>query len=124
MDDINILIKYYTVKKLDDDEIKELRLSAIKFIESKSLTDDEKLSVLKSLKSILDDIGQSFIGVNNITTRWMYNKQHRSQLSYNLQHDGRYQKYFNMRNKCFTKSTDHYKIPTLMEKVLKNLNGL
>ncbi len=69
MDDINILIKYYTVKKLDDDEIKELRLSAIKFIESKSLTDDEKLSVLKSLKSILDDIGQSFIGVNNITTR-------------------------------------------------------
>ena len=104
MDDINILIKHYTVKKLEENEINELRLSAIKFLESKSLNDDEKLAVLKSLKNILEDSKQSSIGINDITARWMYNKQHRAQLSYNLQHNGRYQKYFNMWNKCFTKS--------------------
>lgn len=38
------------LKNWKNDEIKELRLSAIKFIESKRLTDDEKLPVLNSLK--------------------------------------------------------------------------
>lgn len=53
MEDIEILIKHYTIKKLEEDEIKKLRLSAIKFLESKSLNDDEKLAVLKTLKNIL-----------------------------------------------------------------------
>ena len=86
MDDPDILINHYSIKKLDKYEIKDLRLSAIKFIENKRLSDTEKLSVLKTLKNILEESGQSSIGINNITARWIYNKQHRPQLSYNLQH--------------------------------------
>ena len=60
--------------------------SAIKFIENKRLNDTEKLPVLKTLKNILEESGQSSIGINDITARWMYNKQHKPQLSYELQH--------------------------------------
>lgn len=124
MEDIDILINHYTVKKLEDDEIKELRLSAIKSIESKSLKDYEKISVLNSLKNILEDSEQSSIGINDITARWMYNKQYRAQLSYNLQHGVDTKSILICGINVSQIPTDHYEIPDLMEKVLKNLNGI
>ena len=124
MDDINTLIRHYTIEKLDIGEIKELRLSAIKFIESKSLNDNEKLSVLKTLKNILEDSRQSSIGINDITARWMYNKQHRPQLSYNLQHGVDTKSILICGINVSQSPTDHYEIPALMEKILKNLNGI
>lgn len=124
MEDINTLINHYAIKKLKQDEIKELRLSAIKFIESKSLNDNEKLSVLKTLKNILEESEQSSIGINDITARWMYNKQHRAQLSYNLQHGVDTKSILICGINVSQSPTDHYEIPALMEKVLKNLNGI
>ena len=41
----------------------------------------EKLEVLKTLKSILEESKQSSIGINDSLARWMYNKQHKAQLS-------------------------------------------
>ena len=58
MEDIYILIKHFTTKKLNEEEIKELRESAIKFLESKNLNDSEKLSILKTLKEILEESKQ------------------------------------------------------------------
>ena len=88
------------------------------------LNDNEKLSVLKTLKNILEDSGQSSIGINDITARWMYNKQHRPQLSYNLQHGVDTKSILICGINVSQSPTDHYEIPALMEKVLKNLNGI
>ena len=54
------------------------------FLNSKSLNDEEKVEVLKTLKSILEESKQSSIGINDSLTRWRYNKQHKAQLSYNV----------------------------------------
>ena len=99
-------------------------MSAIKFIKSKSLNDDEKLSVLNTLKIILEDSGQSSIGINDITARWMYNKQYRPQLSYNLQHGVDTKSILICGINISQSPTDHYEIPALMEVILKNLNGI
>ena len=81
MEDIKILIKHFTKGKLSNEEISDLRLSAQNFLNSKSLNDYEKLEVLKTLKSILEESKQSSIGINDSLARWMYNKQHKAQLS-------------------------------------------
>ena len=87
MDDINILIDHFTKKELNDEEISNLRFSAQKFLSSKNLRDHEKIEVLNTLKQILEESKQSSIWVlTDSMARWMYNKQHRPQLSYNLQH--------------------------------------
>lgn len=124
MEDIYILIKHFTTKKLNEEEIKELRESAIKFLESKNLNDSEKLSILKTLKEILEESKQKSIGINDITARWMYNKQHRAQLSYNLQHGVDTKSILICGINVSQSPTDHYEIPALMDKVLKNLNGI
>ena len=81
MEDIKILIKHFTKEKMSDEEISDLSLSAQNFLNSKSLNDYEKLEVLKTLKSILEESKQSSIGINDYLARWMYNKQHKAQLS-------------------------------------------
>ena len=81
MEDIDILIKHFTIEKLSEEEILDLRLSAQNFLNSKNLKDDEKVEVLKTLKIILKESKQSSIGINDSLARWMYNKQHRPQLS-------------------------------------------
>ena len=53
MDDIDNLIKHYTIEKLDNETIKDLRLSAQNFIFSENLTDNEKIETLYTLKEIL-----------------------------------------------------------------------
>ena len=67
-------------------KIKEFRFSAQKFIHSDKLEDYEKVHVLETLKEILQQSKQSSIAINDITAKWMYNKKHRPQISYNLQH--------------------------------------
>ena len=69
MDDLNTLINHYTVKSLSEKEIEDLRESAQKFINSDDLDDEEKLSVLYSLKDILEESEQSSIGINDETAR-------------------------------------------------------
>ena len=78
MDDIDNLIKHYTIEKLDAETIKDLRLSAQNFIFSENLTDNEKIETLYTLKEILPKNKQSSIGINDITAKWMYNKQHKT----------------------------------------------
>ena len=59
MEDIDILIKHFTIEKLSEEEILDLRLSAQNFLNSKNLKDDEKVEVLKTLKIILKESKQS-----------------------------------------------------------------
>ena len=54
----------------------------------------------------------------------MYNKQHRAQLSYNLQHGVDTKSILICGINVSQSPTDHYEIPALMDKVLKNLNGI
>ena len=86
MKDIEILLKHFTEEKLSDKEISDLRDSAQKFLHSNKLLDHEKIDILNTLKEILDESEQSSIAINDKTARWMYNKQHNAQLSFNLQH--------------------------------------
>lgn len=67
-------------------------------------------------KNIFEDIGQSSIGINDITAYWMYNKQHRAQLSYNLQHGVDTKSILICEINVSQSPTDHYEIPVLMEK--------
>ena len=124
MDDLNTLINHYTVKSLSEEEIEDLRESAQKFINSDALDDEEKLSVLYSLKNILEESEQSSIGINDETARWMYNKKHRPQLSFNLQHGVDTKSNLICGINISQSPTDHYEIPALMDKILKNLNGI
>ena len=75
-------------------------------------------------ENILEESEQSSIGINDITARWMYNKQHKTQLSYNLQHGVDTKSILICGINVSQSPTDHYEIPALMEKVLKNLNGI
>lgn len=121
MDDINTLINHFTKEKLDEEEIDKLRFSAQKFLYSKNLKDFEKVEVLKTLKSILEDSEQSSIGINDSMARWMYNKQHRPQLSYNLQHGVDADSILICGINISQSPTDHYEIPSLMDKILNNI---
>ena len=111
----------FTKEELSNEAIKELRQSAQKFLFSKNLNDDEKIYVLKTLKKILEESEQSSIGINDITARWMYNKQHRPQLSYNIQHGVDVESLLICGINVSQSPTDHYEIPSLMDKVLYNI---
>ena len=124
MNDIHTLIKHFTIEKLDDEKIKELRLSAQEFLYSKSLNDNEKVHVLKTLKEILEKSQQSSIGINDYMARWMYNKQHRPQLSYNLQHGVDVKTNLICGINISQSPTDHYEIPEMVDKILLNLDGI
>ena len=124
MDDIDNLIKHYTIEKLDDETIKDLRLSAQNFIFSENLTDNEKIETLYTLKEILTKSKQSSIGINDITAKWMYNKQHRKQISFNLQHGVDVKTNLICGINVTRNPTDHYEIPALMENIITNLNGI
>ena len=121
MEDIDILIKHFTIEKLSEEEILDLRLSAQNFLNSKNLKDDEKIEVLKTLKIILKESKQSSIGINDSLARWMYNKQHRPQLSYNVQHGVDVDSIMICGVNVSLSPTDHYEIPALMDVVLNNI---
>ena len=52
MEDIDILIKHFTIEKLSEEKILDLRLSAQNFLNSKNLKDYEKVEVLKNIKCL------------------------------------------------------------------------
>ena len=124
MKDIKILLKHFTEEKLPDEEISDLRDSAQKFLHSNKLLDHEKIDVLNTLKEILEESEQSSIAINDETARWMYNKQHKPQLSFNLQHGVDTKSNLICGINLSQSPTDHYEIPALMEKVLNNLNRI
>ena len=81
-----------------------MRFSAQKFLSSKNLKDHEKIEVLNTLKQILEESKQSSIWVlTDSMARWMYNKQHRPQLSYNLQHGVDVESIINLWNQYISK---------------------
>ena len=123
MKDIEILLKHFTEEKLSDKEISDLRDSAQKFLHSNKLLDHEKIDILNTLKEILDESEQSSIAINDETARWMYNKQHKPQLSFNLQHGVDTKSNLICGINLSQSPTDHYEIPSLMDKVLQKYSN-
>ena len=124
MKDIDLLIKHYTKKELSEDEFNKLRESAQDFINNVNFTVDEKIEILKMLKEILENSNQTSIGINDETARWMYNKKHKKQLSFNVQHAVDSKSVLICGVNVTQSPTDHYQIPDLMEISLDNLCGV
>ena len=69
--DIHLLIKHYMVEELTKKEIKQLRITAKKFLYNKYLTDEEKIEILFQWYDKLDLTGQKSIPLYDIDARLM-----------------------------------------------------
>lgn len=123
MKQIDLLLNHFCKEELTEDEIKKLSRPMKKFLKNKKFNEIEKIEILLSLKDILKESGQSSIAINDYTARWMYNKQGKAQLSFNIQSAADSTTKLICGINVSQSPTDHYEIPELMEIVIENLEG-
>lgn len=123
MKQIEILLNHFCKEELTEDEIKKLPRSVKKFLKNKKFNEIEKIEILLTLRDILEESGQSSIAINDWTARWMYNKQGKAQLSFNIQSAVDSSTKLICGANVSQNPTDHYEIPEIMEIVIENLEG-
>ena len=123
MKQIEILLNHFCKEELTEDEIKKLPRSVKKFLKNKKFNEIEKIEILLTLRDILEESGQSSIAINDWTARWMYNKQGKAQLSFNIQSAVDSSTKLICGSNVSQNPTDHYEIPEIMEMVIENLEG-
>lgn len=122
--DIHLLIKHYMVEELTKKEIKQLRITAKKFLYNKYLTDEEKIEILFQWYDKLDLTGQKSIPLYDIDARLMKVKdkgQIYKKWAYNIQVCVDNKSKLICAVNAVQYPTDHYQIPALMDQALENL---
>ena len=124
-DDVKILIKYYSNKLVDMDELDDLRLPARKFLNRGDLSNKEKLEYLNKILERFNETKANTIPVNDINSIHLYNKDGNSDVGYNIQTA------VDSESKMFVglivsqKATDHHQFPMNNDiKSIKNMGVL
>jgi transposase len=109
-------------KYLNDKNNDKVRESVYKILVDKNKSVKEKIHFLNDLKDVLNESGQSSVGVHCKDARWMKNKKDRIELAFNIQACVDYQSKLIVNLNAVQDPTDHNQLIPQMQKVLWTLN--
>ena len=120
-DDVEVLIRYYSSKLVEPEELEALRFPARRFINREDMSNKEKLVYLTKILKRFDETGANTIPVNDIDAIHIYNKQGLADVGYSVQTA------VDNESKLFVSlivsqnATDHYQLPEIMDKSIINM---
>ena len=120
-EDVEILIDYYSGKLVDYEQLGSLRFSARKIINRTDKSNKEKLKYLNDIMKRFDETGANTIPVHDMESIHIYNKQRNPDVGYNLQTAVDSSSKMFMSLIVSQKATDHYQLPDIMNKSIKNM---
>ena len=120
-EDVEILIDYYSSKLVDNEQLDALRLPARKIINRTDMSNKEKLKYLNDIMKRFDETGANTIPVHDMESIHIYNKQGNPDIGYNLQTAVDSSSKMFMALIVSQKATDHYQLPDIMNKTIKNM---
>jgi hypothetical protein len=120
-EDVEILIDYYSGKLVDYEQLGSLRFPARKIINRTDKSNKEKLKYLNDIMKRFDETGANTIPVHDMESIHIYNKQGNPDVGYNLQTAVDSSSKMFMSLIVSQKATDHYQLPEIMNKSIKNM---
>ena len=120
----NILINYYNGVKIEEEILDKLHKPAKNLIENTKLSDKEKLEKLYDIKTQFTLTGQDKIPMNDIEARKMKGKKGNFYIAYNVQSAVDYDTKLICAVNVTQSPTDHYELPQIADKAIKNLGKI
>ncbi len=117
-----ILLQYYKGLPIDSEELEKLHKPAKRILEYKKLSDDDKLELLYEIETQFTFTGQDKIPVNDINARFMKGKKGNFLIAYNLQSAVDYDTKLICAINITQNPTDHYELPEIADKAIRNIN--
>ena len=120
----NILINYYNGVKIEEEILDKLHKPAKNLIKNTKLSDKEKLEKLYDIKTQFTLTGQDKIPMNDIEARKMKGKKGNFYIAYNVQSAVDYDTKLICAVNVTQSPTDHYELPQIADKAIKNLGKI
>lgn len=117
-----ILLQYYKGLPVNQEKLAKLHKPAKKILENKKLKDEDKLELLYDIETQFTFTGQDKIPVNDIEARFMRGKKGNFLIAYNIQSAVDYDTKLICAINITQNPTDHYELPEIAEKAIKNIN--
>lgn len=117
----DLLLEYYKGDNTDLKILEELHKPAKKFMNNQRLTDNEKISLLKRIKNEFKTTDQDKIPINDIEARKMKGKKGNFKIAYNVQSAVDCKSKLICGITVSQNPTDHYEIPSIVNKVINNI---
>ena len=117
-----ILEKYFKGIQIDEESLKKLNKPAKKILENKKINTSKKLELIYDIKTQLTLTGQKKIPVNDIEARFMKGKKGNFLVAYNVQSAVYYDTKLICAINVTQNPTDHYELPEIADKAIKNMN--
>lgn len=117
-----ILIDYYEGYPVDPETLEKLHKPAQRILNKKDMSDEDKLELLYNIETQFTFTGQSKIPVNDIEARFMKGKKGNYMVAYNIQSAVDYNTKLICAINVTQNPTDHYELPEISKKAIKNIN--
>lgn len=113
---------YYKGYNISSENLEKLHKPAQRILEKKDMSDEDKLELLYDIKTQFTFTGQDKIPVNDIEARFMKGKKGNYMVAYNIQSAVDYDTKLICAINITQSSTDHYELPEISKKAIRNIN--
>ena len=117
-----ILIDYYEGRPISPEILEELHKPAQRIYDNENMSVEDKLELLYSIKTQFTFTNQKKIPVNDVEARFMKGKKGNFMVAYNIQSAVDYDTKLICAINVTQNPTDHYELPEIAEKTIKNIN--
>ena len=116
------MVDYYEGRPIDSESLEKLHKPAQRLLEKKDMDDEDKLELLYGIETQFTFTGQDRIPVNDIEARFMKGKKGNFMVAYNIQSAVDYDTKLICAINVTQNPTDHYELPNIAERAIKNIN--
>lgn len=117
----NLLIKHYKGLSVKPKKLEKLNKPARKILDNEQMSDNEKLELLYDIKTQFTLTNQQKIPMNDIEARMMKGKKGNFLVAYNIQSAVDYDTKLICGINVTQNPTDHYELPEIADKAIKNI---
>lgn len=123
-DDTETLLDYYSGKIVSAEQLANLRLPARRFVNREDMTNKAKIKYLKKILKRFNETKANTIPINDMESIHMPNKEGNIDVGYSIQTAVDYQSKMFLTLIVSQKATDHYQLPLVMRRAIKNIGVL
>ncbi len=116
------MVDYYEGRPIDPESLEKLHKPAQRLLEKKDMDDEDKLELLYGIETQFTFTGQDRIPVNDIEARFMKGKKGNYMVAYNIQSAVDYDTKLICAINVTQNPTDHYELPNIAERAIRNIN--
>lgn len=116
------MVDYYEGRPIDPESLEKLHKPAQRLLEKKDMDDEDKLELLYGIETQFTFTGQDRIPVNDIEARFMKGKKGNYMVAYNIQSAFDYDTKLICAINVTQNPTDHYELPNIAERAIRNIN--